>query len=59
MERITLGVYSQKVILFVLCIVADNQTLVIKLNPRQEQKLLRRQTPRNAVSVKRFCVAFF
>ena len=43
MERITLGVYSRKVILFVLCIVADNQTLAIKRNKTSRQKSNPRQ----------------
>ena len=53
MEIVTLGIYSQKVTIFVLCIVADNQTLVIELNAKNKN-LLRCQTPRNAVSAKKF-----
>ena len=52
MEIATLGIYSQKVTIFVLHIVAD------KSSPRNTN-LLRRQTPRNAVSAERFWAPFF
>ena len=48
MERITLGVYSRKVILFVLYCCRRQPS------PRNKLKLLRCQTPRNAVSAEKF-----
>ena len=47
--------FTYKLLPLLFCvIVADNQALAIK-----QKKLLRRQTPRNAVSVERFWAPFF